>query len=285
MSTSCKRCHLCEKELLNYAIEFCCQKCERLCCGLCPRSHTVYSEKEEERCERLCKPCRGADSEGKRYDLPSSLATDTTRVENLASRDENSVAQSLDFVNTESLWDLPVLNRQVDYFSEEEEDEEYSANEFSHARLHPIKAMAKDQLRSVVAGLLVSDNREWLDIITSLAWKAAKYIKPDTSYRSMDPRTYVKVKCINSGNLNQSCFIKGIVCSKNISNKKKNVEQQTTKLMILAESVKHKTVACQLSFFKDLLPQEQACVRMIKERLASLRPDILLVEKSVTSYV
>ncbi|KAF3628903.1 hypothetical protein FXO38_27975 [Capsicum annuum] len=41
---------------------------------------------------------------------------------------------------------------------------------------------------------------DWLDIVTSLAWQAANYVKPDTSKEgSMDPVDYVKVKCIAPG--------------------------------------------------------------------------------------
>lgn len=40
----------------------------------------------------------------------------------------------------------------------------------------------------------------WLGIVSSLAWLAAHFVKPDTSNGgSMDPGNYVKVKCLASG--------------------------------------------------------------------------------------
>lgn len=40
----------------------------------------------------------------------------------------------------------------------------------------------------------------WLEIVSSLAWQAANFVKPDTKRGgSMDPGDYVKVKCIASG--------------------------------------------------------------------------------------
>ena len=45
-----------------------------------------------------------------------------------------------------------------------------------------------------------NDVEDWLDIVTTLAWQAANFVKPDTSRGgSMDPVNYVKVKCIASG--------------------------------------------------------------------------------------
>jgi 1-phosphatidylinositol-3-phosphate 5-kinase len=43
----------------------------------------------------------------------------------------------------------------------------------------------------------------WSDIVASLAWQAATFVRPDTSKGgSMDPTDYVKVKCVASGNPN-----------------------------------------------------------------------------------
>lgn len=46
------------------------------------------------------------------------------------------------------------------------------------------------------------DSESWLDIVTSLSWKAATFIKPEVTNKesSMDPGSLVKVKCIASGN-------------------------------------------------------------------------------------
>jgi 1-phosphatidylinositol-3-phosphate 5-kinase len=45
------------------------------------------------------------------------------------------------------------------------------------------------------------DSKSWLEIVASLAWQAAYFVKPDTKKGgSMDPSDYVKIKCIASGN-------------------------------------------------------------------------------------
>jgi 1-phosphatidylinositol-3-phosphate 5-kinase len=43
-------------------------------------------------------------------------------------------------------------------------------------------------------------SNNWLDIVSSLAWQAACYVRPDTKKGgSMDPTDYVKVKCVATG--------------------------------------------------------------------------------------
>ena len=43
----------------------------------------------------------------------------------------------------------------------------------------------------------------WSEIVASLAWQAATFVRPDTSKGgSMDPTDYVKIKCVASGNPN-----------------------------------------------------------------------------------
>lgn len=59
------------------------------------------------------------------------------------------------------------------------------------------------QLLTAEGVSLASDNnsKSWLEIVSSLAWQAANYVKPDTKKGgSMDPGDYVKIKCIASGN-------------------------------------------------------------------------------------
>lgn len=63
--------------------------------------------------------------------------------------------------------------------------------------------------RALVAQLLEAEgisfssddnSKSWLEIVSSLAWQAANYVKPDTKKGgSMDPSDYVKIKCIASG--------------------------------------------------------------------------------------
>ena len=73
----------------------------------------------------------------------------------------------------------------------------------------PWRSAVQGHFRALVSHLLQGkgivaekDNSadDWLEIITTIAWQAAKFLKPDTSRGgSMDPCDYLKVKCVASG--------------------------------------------------------------------------------------
>lgn len=76
-----------------------------------------------------------------------------------------------------------------------------------------MKYVVGGHFRALVAQLLQAENlsvgeeggrESWLDIITSLSWRAATLLKPDMSRGGgMDPGGYVKIKCIACGHRNE----------------------------------------------------------------------------------
>jgi 1-phosphatidylinositol-3-phosphate 5-kinase len=85
-----------------------------------------------------------------------------------------------------------------------------------NARLEREKAMLEamnGQLKILVSRFLASagissskgeGSDSWLDVVTALSWEAALLIKPDARVgKEMDPGSYIKVKCIASGNRRQ----------------------------------------------------------------------------------
>lgn len=138
----------------------------------------------------------------------------------------------LDFENNGFIWFPPPADDEDDeeennFFEYDDEDDDIGesgamfSSSTSLASMFPAKEKQneghKEPLRAVVQGhfrALVSqllqgegfkvgkeDNiDEWLDIVATVAWQAANFVKPDTSRGgSMDPGAYVKVKCIASG--------------------------------------------------------------------------------------
>lgn len=71
----------------------------------------------------------------------------------------------------------------------------------------PWKSAVEVHFRALVSqflrgqGIIINEkDEEWLEIVTTIAWQAAKFLKPDTSRGgSMDPCDYLKVKCVASG--------------------------------------------------------------------------------------
>ncbi|KAM0917076.1 hypothetical protein ACQ4PT_009758 [Festuca glaucescens] len=129
------------------------------------------------------------------------------------------------------------------------------------------------------------DPKSWLEIVASLAWQAANFVKPDTKKGgSMDPSDYVKIKCIASGNPTDSNFVRGIVCSKNVKHKRMVSEHRNAKLLILGGALEYQKASNKLESIGTILEQEKEFLRTIVGKVESRRPNVLIVEKSVSSY-
>uniref|UniRef100_A0A1J3DVW4 1-phosphatidylinositol-3-phosphate 5-kinase n=1 Tax=Noccaea caerulescens TaxID=107243 RepID=A0A1J3DVW4_NOCCA len=232
--------------------------------------------------------------------------------------EEDMLQQPLDFENNGRIWYPPPPEDENDdaegsYFTYDDEDDDVgdSAPEFtmsssfsSHVPTReklgdnsnePLRTVVHDHFRALVAELLRgeeltpsddgSGSGDWLDIVTALAWQAATFVKPDTrAGGSMDPGNYVKIKCVASGNQNESILIKGIVCSKNITHKRMTSQYKNPRVLLLAGSLEYQRVAGQLASFNTLLEQENNHLKAIIAKIDSLHPNVLLVEKSVSSY-
>nr|XP_016464783.1 PREDICTED: putative 1-phosphatidylinositol-3-phosphate 5-kinase FAB1C isoform X1 [Nicotiana tabacum] len=223
----------------------------------------------------------------------------------------------LDFENNGRLWFPPPPDDEDDeaqnnFFTYDDEDDEigetsasfsssgslasiFPAKEKQQAdHKEPLRAVVHGHFRALVLQLLqgegINSGKEgstddWIDIVTSIAWQAANYVKPDTSKGgSMDPGDYVKVKCIASGSQSESTLVKGVVCTKNIKHKRMTSQYKNARLLILRGALEYQRAANQLASFDTLLQQEKEHLKMIISRIEAHHPNVLLVEKSVSSY-
>ncbi|KAF3432202.1 hypothetical protein FNV43_RR26941 [Rhamnella rubrinervis] len=223
----------------------------------------------------------------------------------------------LDFENNDRIWFPPPPEDENDevesgFFAYDDEDDDigdsgavfssssslpsmFPAKEKqSEGTKEPLRAVVQGHFRALVSQLLQGEDikigkengdEDWLDIITKIAWQAANFVKPDTSRGgSMDPSDYVKVKCIASGSPSDSTLIKGVVCTKNIKHKRMTSQYKNPRLLILGGALEYQRVPNQLASFNTLLQQENDHLKMIISKIEALRPNVLLVEKSVSSY-
>ncbi|KAF7058828.1 hypothetical protein CFC21_065805 [Triticum aestivum] len=148
------------------------------------------------------------------------------------------------------------------------------------------QALVAQLLKAEGVGLASEkDSKIWLDIVSSLAWQAAYFVKPDTKKGgSMDPSDYVKIKCIASGNPTDSNFIRGIVCSKNVKHKRMVSEYSNAKLLILGGALEYQKASNKLASIGTILEQEKEYLRTVVGKIESRKPNVLIVEKSVSSY-
>ncbi|XP_020239345.1 putative 1-phosphatidylinositol-3-phosphate 5-kinase FAB1C [Cajanus cajan] len=232
-------------------------------------------------------------------------------------RNQNDNSQRpLDFENNGLIWFPPPPDDENDdaegnFFAYDDEDDDIGdsgalfssssslSNMFPAKEKHnegnkePLKAVIQGHFRALVSQLLQgegievgkeNDSEDWLDIVATVAWQAANFVRPDTSKGgSMDPGDYVKVKCVASGSPSESTLIKGVVCTKNIKHKRMTSQYKKPRLLLLGGALEYQKVPNQLASFDTLLQQENDHLKMIISKIEALRPNVLLVEKSVAS--
>ncbi|KAF8670667.1 hypothetical protein HU200_050479 [Digitaria exilis] len=129
------------------------------------------------------------------------------------------------------------------------------------------------------------DDMGWLEIVTSVSWEAANFLKPDTSQGGgMDPGGYVKVKCLACGHRSESTLIKGVVCKKNVAHRRMTTRIEKPRLLLLAGALEYHRVTNQLSSIDTLLQQETDHLKMAVAKIVAQKPNLLLVENSVSRY-
>lgn len=169
-------------------------------------------------------------------------------------------------------------------------DEEYnSKHNYKERRQKAMMEAMNGQFKILVSRFLASEgisfsdgeaSDSWLDIVTSLSWEAALLIKPDASQgQAMDPGSYVKVKCIASGQRSQSQVIKGWVFKKNTAHKHMPTKYKNPRLLLLKGVLGHS--ATSLSSFVSM-EQERDSLKSIIEMIETCQPNVVLVEKTVS---
>ncbi|XP_031491774.1 putative 1-phosphatidylinositol-3-phosphate 5-kinase FAB1C [Nymphaea colorata] len=154
-----------------------------------------------------------------------------------------------------------------------------------------LRAVIHGHFRALISQLLKGEGIDagsgkiedgWVEIVTSLAWQSANFVKPDTNDGgSMDPCDYVKVKCIACGYPRESVLIKGVVFSKKMKHKRMTSRYKNPKLLLLG-ALEYEKLPNQLASIDTLINQEMDDIKMKVSKIQAHHPNVVLVEKSVS---
>ncbi|PIN23333.1 Phosphatidylinositol-4-phosphate 5-kinase [Handroanthus impetiginosus] len=167
-------------------------------------------------------------------------------------------------------------------------EENNGSYKFKEERLKAMNNIRNGKFTALVSQLIKSvgldssgnDGENWVDIVTSLSWEAASFVKPDTHEgKAMDPDGYVKVKCIASGLRTQSRVIKGLVFKKHAAHKHMPTKYKNPRLLLVHGSLDLSSGG--LSSFESM-QQEKDNLKSIVEMIEMYHPNVVLVEKSVS---
>ncbi|XP_020231684.1 putative 1-phosphatidylinositol-3-phosphate 5-kinase FAB1D isoform X2 [Cajanus cajan] len=142
------------------------------------------------------------------------------------------------------------------------------------------KALVGQLLKSVGVSSCDEGDKSWVDIVTSLSWEAASFLKPDAiGGNAMNPDGYVKVKCIAAGSCSQSQLIRGLVFKKHAAHKHMPTKYKNPRLLLISGVLGHSING--LSSF-DSMDQEKDDLKSKMDRIEMCHPNVILVEKTVS---
>ncbi|KAK2968895.1 hypothetical protein RJ640_013238, partial [Escallonia rubra] len=158
--------------------------------------------------------------------------------------------------------------------------EEEKAKALHEVKNGKFKALVGQLLTSVGVGASEIDGNNWVDIVTSLSWEAASFVKPDAvEGKSMDADGHVKIKCIATGSRQQSQVIKGLVFKKHAAHKHMPTYYKNPRFLLIQGVLGSSSSG--LSSFESL-KQEKNSQNSIVAMIDNCHPNVVLVEKTVS---
>ncbi|XP_046386822.1 1-phosphatidylinositol 3-phosphate 5-kinase isoform X2 [Ischnura elegans] len=144
----------------------------------------------------------------------------------------------------------------------------------------------KSHQEALLRQLLVSEGlaQSWGDVVLPLVSQIVELVRPDvrSDTYEMDIRQYVQFKKVPGGNRSECGIISGVVCTKNIAHRAMAARLTNPRILLLGCSVAYQRVEGRFLSLEPLMMQEHDYLKNAVARIASLQPDLLLVEKNVS---
>uniref|UniRef100_A0A8C1KER7 1-phosphatidylinositol 3-phosphate 5-kinase n=1 Tax=Cyprinus carpio TaxID=7962 RepID=A0A8C1KER7_CYPCA len=125
----------------------------------------------------------------------------------------------------------------------------------------------------------------WRDIIVPVVRQVVQTVRPDVRNcdDDMDIRQFVHIKKIPGGKKFDSAVVNGFVCTKNIAHKKMNPYIKNPKILLLKCSIEYLyREETKFTCIDPIVLQEREFLKNYVQRIADVRPNLVLVEKTVS---
>lgn len=140
-------------------------------------------------------------------------------------------------------------------------------------------------LQQVLERNHVTDVEEWQSVLEPLLHTVVRHIHPRPRLgESLDVRQYVKFKRIPGGSISESIYVDGFVLSKQVATKKmaRSLPLSNPRVMVVAFPIDFNSADEQFMSLQPVLAQEHEYTRILVARLLQLRPNVLVVQGSVS---
>ncbi|CAN9498578.1 unnamed protein product [Ophioblennius macclurei] len=125
----------------------------------------------------------------------------------------------------------------------------------------------------------------WRDIIVPVVRQVVQTVRPDVRNcdDDMDIRQLVHIKKICGGKKFDSTVVNGFICTKNIAHKKMNAYIKNPKILLLKCSIEYLyREETKFTCIDPIVLQEREFLKNYVQRIADVRPNLVLVEKTVS---
>lgn len=126
-----------------------------------------------------------------------------------------------------------------------------------------------------------SSTDKWVDTLMTISTRCCSTVEPDVKKGDfLDIRPYCKVKVISGGSVNDYAYMSGVAFRNNVTDKKMSKEINNAKIMLLSGGIEF-TRTGRVSL-DALLEQEERYMEIIVTKIYKLKPNVLLVGRSVS---
>jgi 1-phosphatidylinositol-3-phosphate 5-kinase len=152
------------------------------------------------------------------------------------------------------------------------------------------KDRANEHLEAIIRRLIItsdiSNKAAWTDKVLNLVRDVVSSIDPDVRCGdSLDVLSYVRLKVIPGGSIEECKYVDGIVFRQNVTHKKMLDKREAIKynprVLLLAGGIEFQRTDARLSSMDTLIEQEEKYLSILVEKIMYLKPDLIIVGKAV----
>ena len=138
-------------------------------------------------------------------------------------------------------------------------------------------------LRQLLEDAKIPDPAAWQKALVPILLQATDDVDPDVAKgEDMDIRHYVKLKRIPGGQPGDSSYVSGVVFTKNLALKSMARKMLNPRIILVTFPLEYQRHQQQYMSLQPVMEQEKEFLRVVVQRISSLRPNVVLAEKGVS---
>ncbi|RDW73303.1 hypothetical protein BP6252_07210 [Coleophoma cylindrospora] len=158
-------------------------------------------------------------------------------------------------------------------------DAKAPAIELNNASLHHVRRLLKQLLQDAD----IPNVSSWEKALIPILLQCTDDVNPDVRRGDdIDIRHYVKVKKIPGGRPGDTSYVSGVVFTKNLALKSMPRSISNPRIVIVSFPIEYQRHQHHFMSLEPVIAQEKEFLRNMVNRIASLRPQLLLVQKHIS---